>query len=503
MARSVPISVLSRFNNLKTVFILQVVLPVFLLIGLILALTLGFVGYLAEERLQRDLQQIARAIQLPLASALEGNDMEQLNASLASVFEISEVYGAYLFDTDGRRLVSFGSVNPSRQQTDRAVRISVAGEQEFDLYEEIRGEDVYSFFLPLYDTGGQPSGLLQVTRLRSDIEQQLEQLRRRAWLGFSITILLAMACLILTHQRSVGRPLNRILRSMQRVEAGERTHRADLQGPEELRQLGQGLNTMLDAIEAAQHEARAESRQRERVSEQLRHAETMAALGQISAGVAHELGAPLSVVDGRALRLLRRLESGTGKSDSAEAQAGTPEISELHAIREQVQRMSTLVQQLLSFGRSSRASYTTYSLSAVFGHLQEQGLLDEWQIQVRPGQALRISTDLFSLEQALVNLFRNARQACPEGEVHAGWESTEDGQVVIFVEDSGPGIDPGIKNQLFDPFVTTKAPGEGSGMGLAIVQRVARDHQGEVRFCDSELGGVRFELILPQSGEAA
>ncbi|MEX2367418.1 MAG: HAMP domain-containing sensor histidine kinase [Pseudohongiellaceae bacterium] len=482
-------SVLYKLNNLRTVLLLQVALPVLLLLGGLLAAALGVIGQFAEERLQRDLRQVARAIQLPVAQALERNDPGQLVSSLESVFEISEVYGAYLFDVNGDRLVSFGSVNPSRRQADRALQLTVDGEQEFAQYEQISGRNVYSFFLPLFDNSGRPNGLLQVTRRRSDIEAELGLLKSRAWIGFSVVFLLMLLCLTLAHHRVIGKPLSRLSDSMQKVGTGARSHRAELGGPREIQQLASGLNSMLDAIQQAEVEAREGYKEKEKITHKLRHAETMAVLGQLSAGIAHELGSPLSVVDGRARRLLRK-------------ESDTDQQAELNTIRQQVARMSALIQQLLSFGRSSRAKQISQDLAELFSHVKILADNEGWRIHFVTAENIRIMGDPFSLEQAIMNLLRNARQACPSGEVRAGWFLNKDtDKAIIYVEDAGPGIDPAVEDQLFEPFVTTKTPGEGSGMGLAIVQRVVRDHQGEVKVSRSELGGARIELSFPHHRE--
>ena len=481
--------ILKRANNLPVVLLLQVALPVFLLLGLLLAIALSVIGERTEERLQRDLRQVARAVQLPVARALELRDVGQLYSSLASVFEISEVYGAYVFDVNGDMLVSFGSVNPSRSQTYRAVELTVDMESELAQYEQISGEQVYSFFLPLFDATGQPNGLLQVTRRRSDIEAELSLLKNWGWASFSAAFLLMLGGLMWTHHRVIGRPIGGLLASMQKVESGDRAHRPPISGPQEIQQISAGLNDMLDAIQSAEEHARTELLAREKMAGKLKEAEAMVVLGQLSAGVAHELGAPLSVVDGRAARLLRHCESETDRM-------------ELEAIRQQVGRMSSLVEQLLSFGRSSRAPQSSVALSELFGRLVAAARESGWQLRLEAGPDVHIKGDLFSLEQALVNLVRNAVQACPDEEVIAGWQHAEDGDTVtLFVEDAGPGVAHDLEEQIFEPFVTTKLPGEGSGMGLAIVQRVVRDHQGHIRVLDSALGGARFELDFAFAGE--
>ncbi len=473
-------------SSLRVVLILQVALPVLLLLAIILAAALSVITHFTEERLQRNLQILAQAISLPVSDALEREDLVQLENSLASVFEISEVYGAYLFDSEGRQLVSLGTVNPSRSQADEALRQTEGG--EFSQYESIDGRNVYSYFLPLFRASGQPNGLLQVTRRRSDIENELHQLRVWSWTGFGLLSLLILGTIALAHQRSIGQPLWRLLGSMQEVESGDRAHRAEIRGPKEVRKLAAGLNGMLNAIERAEARVSRQREEREQMAERLRQTETLAALGQLSAGVAHELGAPLSVVDGRATRLQRRLDNEQDRE-------------ELSHIREQAARMTAIIEQLLSYGRRSRAEQRILDVNDLvhraYGLMEDE---DSGQhIQLEPGpDELKLKGDSLSVEQALVNLMRNAQQAIPGGTIRVGWYvHTDRHQVVIYVEDNGPGIDQALRQQLFEPFFTTKAPGEGSGLGLAIVKRIMREHHGEVQLTDSEWGGARFELSFP------
>lgn len=475
------------FRSLRFVMIVQVALPVLLMLGVILAVSLALIGQFIESRMQRDLQLVARTIHLPVSQALERQDLEQLQNSMASAFGITEVYGAYLFDAQGQRLSSFGVVNPTQKQaTDALEQIS---EGEFAQYERISGRDVYSFFMPLFDEAGQPNGLLQVTRRRSDIEKELTQLRNWSWGGFALVSILILGTLSLAHQRAVGKPIQQLLNSIRRVSHGERAHRAVRVGPTEVHQLADDLNGMLDAIELAENNEAAQRQAREMMAKKLRQTETLAALGQLSAGVAHELGAPLSVVDGRANRLLRRLQA-------------EQDISELNEIRSQAARMTAIIQQLLNFGRSSRAQMRPLEVSALIARTISLINLPVPVIEVSGGPDIKVMGDSLSLEQALVNLLRNAFQACPAGPVKIKWQQ-ETEWVAIIVEDGGPGIAEEMYKTIFEPFVTTKIPGEGSGLGLAIVQRVLREHQGDIILDQSPLGGARFRLIFPQIKGAA
>lgn len=469
------------WTSLRAVLIWQVALPMLALLALILTIALAVLSELSEQRLQRDLRQVARAIHLPVSQALERKDIAQLQSSLESVFDISEVYGAYLFDEQGRRLVSFGAVNPTQAQADEALQLTERG--EFAQYERIRGRNVYSFFLPLFDTSGQPSGLLQVTRLRADIERALTQLKRWTWLGFGTVALLILGTLTLTHQRSVGRPLHALLSSMRQVSAGKMTHRATPTGPAEIQEVAATLNAMLDAIAHAEAQAAQQRQAREELAEKLRQTETLAALGQLSGGVAHELGAPLTVVDGRARRLLRQPRSAQ-------------EVTELEDIREQTRRMTAIVEQLLSYGRSSRHAHDPLALSDWLERTLKHGREFGHATHIHAGPDAWVMGDALSLEQVLSNLLRNAWQAPAVTEVAVQWSCNEQ-TLSLHVDDNGLGITDEQQERIFEPFFTTKQPGEGTGLGLAIARRVLQEHNGYLTVDRSPLGGARFTLTLP------
>ncbi|MFY0663054.1 MAG: HAMP domain-containing protein [Natronospirillum sp.] len=471
----------SAWRSLRAVLLWQVALPMLALLALILVGALTVISELSEQRLQRDLRQVARAIHLPVSQALERSDFAQLQTSLESVFDISEVYGAYLFDESGRRLVSFGAVNPTQEQADEALQLTERG--EFAQYERIRGRNVYSFFLPLFDTSGQPSGLLQVTRLRADIERELTQLKVWSWLGFLVVALMILGTLALTHQRSVGRPLNALLTSMRQVSAGQLAHRAQPIDPHEIQELASTLNSMLDAIAKAEQQAAVQRQAGELLTEKLRQTETLAALGQLSGGVAHELGAPLTVVDGRARRLLRHI---TDHQD----------VAELEDIREQTRRMTAIVEQLLSYGRSSRHQHHPITLTDWLARTLQHDRETFHATQIYPGPNVSVFGDPLSLEQVLSNLLRNAWQAHEVSQVAIRW-AINDTTLSLSVEDNGHGIRVDHRERIFEPFFTTKQPGEGTGLGLAIAQRVMREHNGSLTVTQSELGGACFTLTMP------
>lgn len=468
-----------RFG-LKAALLLQVALPLLLVVAALLYSGMSRFERIAEQRLQHEIQLVARAIRLPVGAAMERGDLTQVRASLDAVFEIGQVYGAYLFDAQGQPVSVRGAVEPEPIEAQRLNHLIASGRHS-GRYERIEGRRVYSYFVPLFDPTGKPNGLLQITRKRSDFDAEFRQMEILAWSVFGGVAMLVIVGLLLTHQRAIGRHVDALLDTMRRVEHGHR-QRAAVRGPAELALLAQALNRMLDAIDRATERLLQQRRARRLLAQRLRETETMAALGELAGGVAHELGAPLSVVDGRARRLQRRCDDPDSRA-------------EIDAIRAQVQRMSATVRQLLAFGRERPGRLRTLAVSelvarAVAGEAAEQ------RVEIRPGPEAVVQGDPLRLEQALANLLRNALQAAPQSRIEISWECADD-ELSLWVDDAGPGIDAAVRERIFAPFFTTRRPGEGTGLGLAIVASVAREHDGHILIEDSPLGGARFGLVLP------
>ena len=429
-----------------------------------------------HQRMQQDIELVARAIRLPLSHALERGYQRTVQQALDSAFSIDRVYGVYVYDNDGNTIAASG-FQQGDVDTNKVAKLAVEGEQgEFG---RMDGEEVFSYFVPLTDAGGRISGLLQVTRHGSDFDDYLGQLRRHTLLVVLASALVLIALLLTGHRWVVGRHLRGIEAGLQRIGQGEIDHRLHSGGAREFRQLSHTINQMLDAIETSREQIAA-------MGTRLHQSEKMAALGQLAAGVAHELGSPLSTVDGKAQRLLRREDL----PDAARLA--------LRTMREESARMEQIIRQMLDFGRSNPlnrrmipADHPLHSAHAqhapqcpVAIHLPE--------IAAPP----MLAVDSMRLDQALGNLLRNACQAARrQVALSLSWD---DEHVYYHIDDDGDGIAAEAREHLFEPFYTTKPVGEGTGLGLAVAHAAVRDHGGDIRLADSPLGGARFTLILPR-----
>nr|WP_301003598.1 HAMP domain-containing sensor histidine kinase [Arsukibacterium sp.] len=298
----------------------------------------------------------------------------------------------------------------------------------------------------------------------------------------------------LGHSSAVGQPVARLVASMRRVAAGDSQHRADSNGPTELQELSRGLNSMLDHINNSNAAILRQQQEREKLAQQLKAQETMAAVGQVVSGVAHELGAPLSVIDGRAQRLLRQQTDDDSKR-------------QLEAVRGQVARLNRMVQQLQAFAHTPVAPQQQIALDQLLQQALHSLSFEQQEQDVIPKLApgypqLSLQADVPRLELALVNVLRNAMQAAHSRvELSAEIQGTE---LWLRVQDDGPGLPTSLTaDELVAPFVSTKVQGKGTGLGLAIVQQIVQAHQGRVLLHNLAAGGCEVCLILPLTSASA
>ena len=481
---------MKRGLSLRISLLLFLVFP---LIGVLAAAgyySLHRLEYQIEMRMQEDIELIARAIRGPLEYALEHGQEESLAQALASAFRFGRVYGAYVYDEEGRRVAASGPREPrvgSRHLAELAAGDRTGG------YQDSGGKQVYSYFVPLSDSVGRNAGLLQLTREGSEFQNYIQRVRHQALILLILLSVLLLGIIVYGHHRVIGRNLGLLVGAMARIEGGNRKHRAAFSGPREVRRLAEGMNAMLDSIERSEQELEVHRKEQSRLETRLQQSQKMAAIGQLAAGVAHELGTPLSVVSGKAQRMLR-------KSDLPE-----PVVRVFREIRDAVQRMENIVRQLLDFGRGNQVRLRPMSLDDIAESAAAQVRDEAGRESValtlsgsKPAPVLPI--DSVRMEQALVNLLRNAVQAAAEGgQVRLSWFDNGD-HLGFSVADDGPGVPGELRSRLFEPFFTTKAVGQGTGLGLAVAQAAAGDHRGRIEVGSSELGGALFTMSLEKPG---
>jgi two-component system cell cycle sensor histidine kinase/response regulator CckA len=249
--------------------------------------------------------------------------------------------------------------------------------------------------------------------------------------------------------------------------------------------------------------------ERKRLEKQLRQAQKMEAIGRLAGGVAHDFGNLLTVIQGRAQLVLKRL----GPGSDARGDIELIDTTAAHA--------GTLIHQLLAFSRRQTLQPNVLDLNAVVSHMEQilQRLIGEdiVLLTVRDPALGPVKADPTQLEQAIMNLAVNARDAMATGGkltletanvdldeafVRQHHAASAGPHVALIVSDTGVGMNAETKARIFEPFFTTKGVGRGTGLGLATVYGVVEQHGGYISV-DSEPGrGTRFAIYLPRVNES-
>lgn len=393
------------------------------------------------------------------------------------------------------------------------VRATVLDEGRIWLDRAFVVNDWYiSAYEPLMDSFGNRVGMLYVGFLDSPFRAAKA---KALWLiigGFLLLLALSVP-LFLRLARSIFKPLEDIVQTISKVESGDLSARTDMpNNNNEVSRVSSHLNTVLAQVQERDqrlrewgdelenrvndrtHELQEANQQLEMTTKQLVVSEKLAAIGEITASVAHEINNPVAVIQGS----VDVIYDGLGEN------AG-PLKTEFTLVYQQVHRINTLVNKLLQFARPEEfaGAVSTHSPNDVINdtlplvqHLLNKG---EIQLELALESTREVSINQTELQQVLINLIVNAIQAMPDGGDLA--ITTKDhgiGQqfgVLITISDTGIGMPPAVADKVFDPFFTTKKA-EGTGLGLSITQKLISRAGGQI-WLDSELGqGTRFTVFV-------
>jgi len=371
-----------------------------------------------------------------------------------------------------------------------------------------------SAYEPILDSGGRRVGMLYAGFLEAPFLEAKEE----TWLTIAAAFLIAVAAtvpLFLRWARGIFKPLERMTRTITRVDGGDLAARTGpVENRDEIGLVASELDRLLDGIQArdaelrlwnAQLSEKAEQRtlelrdtaeRLETTTRQLVMSEKLAAIGEITAGVAHEINNPIAVMQGN-LEIIRDLMG------PAAEEART----EFRLIDQQMHRITEIVTKLLQFAKPQEYARLAeeYDPAGVIADTLPlvQHLLRKTMIAVeREDRATRfVQMNRTELQQVLVNLIVNAIHAMPEGG-RLGLRTFDSGTgVAIEVSDTGEGMTADVAGRIFDPFFTTKAR-EGTGLGLSISRMLMAQHGGSIAVRSQPGEGTTFTLWLPASDDA-
>lgn len=480
-----------------------------LLVALALGLVIGGITYWEtrtfETALDRDLRDTGRSTAQAVADDLE------LQPEISTDADLHPALHEFLEAVPALREVTVLTGTGA----DAAVLASTSSGdhyQELELARQVASRDeAWDERTPLLprvavpvERDGRRFGAVVVTFSLGPVAQ-LRTRGRLLGAGFSIAaIILSTLIIDLLARRVVHRPLSHIRGTMERAGGGDLTARATVTRLDEIGAIAQGLNEMLAELE--HHSVALQERVRDATEElRLRNAELvqdyhrilelrealaraqqMAAVGQMAATVAHQIGTPLNLISGY-VQLMK--------------EEGDAEQGRLQVVEEQIGKVTAVVRTLLDHARQPSPREL----------VDPRDLIERVCALARPkfdaaGVSLDVSipaplppvlADAVQLELALLNVMANGVDAMPQGGALVVKAGATTGGIWIEITDTGPGIPVALLSRIFDPWLTTKPPGSGTGLGLSITKEVIAAHGGTITASNRPHGGAAFRIDLP------
>ena len=345
-------------------------------------------------------------------------------------------------------------------------------------------------------------GVLDTTISLEDFEKEKTQIYNRMMISGVVSVMVLSFLLSLLLSRVVNRPINKLLAATQIAAHGDLNQAVSIRSHDELGELSESFNNMIselkrsrDAIEEWTQtlERRVQERTQElqQVQDQLIRAGKMAALGELAAGVAHEINNPLTGILTFSSLIFKKLEETH------------PWKRDMENIVQQTTRCRNIVKGLLDFARQRKPDKKEWDLHTLIertltllenqARIQNIRIIKEFETEI---PLLFVDGD--QIQQVFMNIMLNAADAMAgNGGTLTIKTTMQDGIVVVSISDTGYGMTKENLSKLFAPFFTTKEPGKGTGLGLAISYGIIQSHNGDIDV-ESEVGkGSLFRIKLP------
>jgi signal transduction histidine kinase len=458
-------------------------------------INIGYQRGQMEHALEDNVLIISNTIERSLANAMLAGKSKEVQHILEAVGVYHDIQEVKIFSQSGIILKS-----SKRWLIGRAVDPDVQKlflREEFKKPVKRREKGIFSVLFPIendercfhcHGTKAKLNGILAVDVSMAHIQEEVEEYSKTVVLwAFGITAVLALSLsLFLTH--FVTNPIQALIAVMERAERGLEA-RAPVRSSDDLGRLGEAFNSLLSKLE------RAKRRVERYHYEQMKRADRLASIGEMAAGIAHEIKNPLAGIAG-VIQVLKK-----------DQQPGDPKRAVLDEVLSQVERMDKAVRNLLAFARPPEPKMTMVDINELIGKLLDflapqfakHGIAAERKLAAGLPW-LVLDPDL--MQQALLNIALNAIKAMPGGGQFTVETSIDPprpggvpGAIKIVFTDTGEGIKPENLSRIFSPFFTTRQ--QGTGLGLSITQRIVEQHNGEISVQSEPGSGSLFVISLP------
>lgn len=405
---------------------------------------------------------------------LSEGEIQELDALVREAISGQDIVNVYIFDSKRHIVFSTQSSdigfdlkeNKHYDQALQGIENSVLVERgsPVDISQRRFGVVLLETYVPIRQESGEIIGVIEIYQDASEIKKVVQ----RGLLHIGLTSVLGFSLLTLALWfivRGAHRHLD--VRTAALIETNK-----------DLAQLSQSLD------EQVQERGR-----------QLSRAETLASVGTLAAGVAHEINNPIATIASCAEGLLRKQEKGQKATESKESQY-------LELIRDEAYRVKGITRNLLDFSRPSSNEQSVVDvqsiLQATLKILEFRARKLEISLELQPfSEETPILGDSTALRQLFLNVTINALDASKSGQTIRWSLSSEKGVLIVECQDEGAGIDSQSVEKVFEPFFTTKDPGKGTGLGLSISRTIVEQHKGELDIVSAPKQGTLVRIIFP------
>jgi signal transduction histidine kinase len=480
-------------SSLKSKIILAVSAILAVIIGTGTWINIGYQRSQMEAALEDNVLIIASTIEKSLDNAMLGGKSKEVQHILEAVGTYHNIQELKIFSPNGVILKASKRGLIGRKVDATTQKWYLEGKFERPI--KRRDEGVFSVLFPIenaercircHGSKAKLNGILSVDVSMAQTQKKVGELSKTLILwAFGITATLALSLgLFLT--RFVTDPIRDLIATMERAERGLEA-RVQVKSTDDIGRLGEAFNSLLSKLERAR-------RRVERYHyEQMKRADRLASIGEMAAGIAHEIKNPLAGIAG-VIQVLKK-----------DLPPGEPKRAVLDEVLSQVERMDKAVRNLLSFSRPPEPKMTLVDVNELIAKLfdflspqfAKHGIAAERKLSAGLPW-LVLDPDL--LQQALLNIAMNAIRAMPEGgsftvETRMEPQGEGPGVIKIIFSDTGEGISSENLDKIFSPFFTTRQ--QGTGLGLAITRRIVEQHNGEISVMSRPGRGTSFTISIP------
>jgi len=518
-----------HLTSLKAKILLSVIIAVVVIEGIFLYLNITSLSQQMIEKTEEEAFNLSETIRLSIRNAMIMDRRDEYQRIIDDVAQRKGITEVRIFNKQGEITVSsdrskVGTVVDKKAEAcygchrEGEAKVLLPSDSKTRVYHTERGS-LLGLINPIYNESScyacHPRttyvlGVLDTTISLEDFQREKAQIYKQMLISGVISVIILSLLLSLLLTRFVNRPIRKLLAATKTAAHGNLDQTVSIRSHDELGELSGSFNNMIselkrsrDAIEewtqTLEHRVRERTQELQQVQDQLIRAGKMAALGELAAGVAHEINNPLTGVLTFSSLMLKKVDENN------------PWKKDLENIVQQTTRCRNIVRGLLDFARQRKPDKKEWDIHTLIdrtvtlvenqARFQNIKIVKEFKTDIG-----MLFVDGDQIQQVFMNIIINAADAMAgDGGTLTIKTNMKDGTAEVSFTDTGCGMPKEHLSKLFAPFFTTKETGKGTGLGLAISYGIIQSHNGEIDV-ESEVGkGSTFRIRLPiekQNGES-